>query len=139
MNLVYIDDVVNELILQLESAKAKYTAEEYFSVSPIYTLQLGDIAELIRSFRDSRSNLNIPLVTDTFTKKLYSTYLSYLAIDQFSYSLKMKMDNRGSFTSFSKLSIVDRFQLIYQNHASRKETTGIIQNVKNFWPFRVLE
>ena len=41
-------------------------------------------------------------MTDAFTKKLYSTYLSYLPVDQFSYPLKMNMDNRGSFTEFLK-------------------------------------
>jgi UDP-2-acetamido-2,6-beta-L-arabino-hexul-4-ose reductase len=109
MNLVYIDDVVNELIRQIESGKQPISENKYCSVSPIHTIQLGDIATLISSFRDSRLNLSIPLMTDAFTKKLYSTYLSYLPVDQFSYPLKMNIDSRGSFTEFLKSS--DRGQV----------------------------
>ena len=102
LNLVYIDDVVNELIRQIDAVNQIINKEKYCSVIPIHTIQLGDLAALISSFRDSRSNLSIPVMTDAFTKKLYSTYLSYLPVDQFSYPLKMNMDNRGSFTEFLK-------------------------------------
>ena len=53
---------------------------------------------MLYSFKESRVNLNVPNVGDAFTKKLYSTYLSYLPKDQFGYPLKMNVDNRGSFT-----------------------------------------
>ena len=102
MNLVYIDDVVNEMIRQLEQGDQQKPVEEYFSVSPVHAIQLGDIAQLILKFRDSRSNLSVPDLTDDFIKKLYSTYLSYLPVDQFIYPLKMNVDKRGSFTEFIK-------------------------------------
>jgi len=60
------------------------------------------LADLIKSFKESRANLSIPNMEDALTKKLYSTYLSFLPEDQFSYKLKMNSDHRGSFTEFMK-------------------------------------
>jgi UDP-2-acetamido-2,6-beta-L-arabino-hexul-4-ose reductase len=96
MHLVYIDDVVDELIAAL-SGKEHY--EGKFCVVPtVHTITLGGIVELLYSFKNSRSNLSIADMNDPLTKKLYSTYLSYLPTDQFSYPLKMNVDHRGSFT-----------------------------------------
>lgn len=96
MHLVYIDDVVDELIAAL-SGKEHY--EGKFCVVPtVHTITLGGIVELLYSFKNSRSDLSIADMNDPLTKKLYSTYLSYLPTDQFSYPLKMNVDHRGSFT-----------------------------------------
>ena len=97
MNLVYIDDVVGELIKALEG-NASVDMNGYCYVSVTHTATLGEIADLINSFRESRNDLQIPDMADGFTKKLYSTYLSYLPKESFSYPLKMNIDNRGSFT-----------------------------------------
>ncbi len=98
MNLVYIDDVVNELINALEGKENK---EKVFCFVPeVCTIKLGDIVDLIYSFKESRNERAIPDMSDGFTKKLYSTYLSYLPEDQFAYDLKMNVDERGSFTEF---------------------------------------
>lgn len=98
MKLVYIDDVVQEFINALEGQVNK--VEQYCEVPTVYTKKLGDIVELIYSFKKSREERSIPTMTDAFTKALYSTYLSYLPKDQFSYQLKMNVDHRGSFTEF---------------------------------------
>ncbi|MFC2145662.1 NAD-dependent epimerase/dehydratase family protein, partial [Actinomycetota bacterium] len=100
MNLVYIDDVLEELISVLNSKKN--TIEDYFEVPIVYTITLGEVVDLIYSFKKSREERSIPDMSDVFTKKLYSTYLSYLPKDQFSYELKMNVDDRGSFTEFIK-------------------------------------
>lgn len=100
MNLVYIDDVVNELINALEGNENR--SGDYCEVSLVHTITLGEVADLIYSFRESRQNCSVPHMSDEFTKKLYSTYLSCLPKDQFSYELKMNTDNRGSFTEFIK-------------------------------------
>ncbi|MFT9486560.1 MAG: capsular polysaccharide biosynthesis protein CapF [Tepidibacillus sp.] len=100
MNLVYIDDVVEELINALEGKENKNG--KFCKVSLVYTITLGEIVNLIYSFKKSREDCSIPDMSDAFTKKLYSTYLSYLPKDQFSYDLKMNVDNRGSFTEFIK-------------------------------------
>lgn len=100
LSLCYIDDVVREFINAMEGNPTK--SGNFFTVPVIYNVKLGKVAELIKSFRNSRNNLLIPDMQDSFTKKLYSTYLSYLPEDKFSYPLKMNVDNRGSFTEFIK-------------------------------------
>ena len=57
---------------------------------------------MIKSFKESRENLVLPDVSDDFTKKLYSTYLSYLNQNDFSYSLNTNTDNRGALTELIK-------------------------------------
>ncbi|MGL5207417.1 MAG: capsular polysaccharide biosynthesis protein CapF [Acidaminococcaceae bacterium] len=97
LNLVYIDDVVNELINAMEG-KANKKDDGYSYVETVHAVKLGEIAGLINSFRASREERSIPDMSNSFVKKLYSTYLSYLPADKFSYPLKMNVDNRGSFT-----------------------------------------
>jgi len=100
MTLVYIDDVVRELIAALEGKPAR--VGEFCSVPVEHRITLGEIVDLIYSFKESRGSLQIADLSDEFTKKLYSTYLSYLPVDGFSYPLKMNVDERGSFTEFLK-------------------------------------
>lgn len=107
MNLVYIDDVVEELIHILN--KTNKSDEHFFNVPVTHTSTLGEIVDLIRFFRESRETRAIADMSDALTKKLYSTYLSYLPEDQFSYQLKMNKDQRGSFTEFIKTT--DRGQV----------------------------
>ncbi len=97
MTLVYIDDVVEELIGALVN---KATRKGDFCMVPtVHQLKLGQIVDLLYSFRDQRENLTVPDVTsNAFEKKLYATYLSYLPASKFSYPLKMNIDPRGSFT-----------------------------------------
>ncbi|MFA1642613.1 NAD-dependent epimerase/dehydratase family protein [Chryseomicrobium imtechense] len=104
LNLVYIDDVVNEFIKCLDGMNALYR-----EISVVHKKKLGDIVELLYSFKASRDDKSIPKLDDLFVKKLYSTYLSFLPEDQFSYELKMNVDQRGSFTEFIKT--VDRGQV----------------------------
>ena len=100
MNLVYIDDIMASFINKLKNGTAK--EENFETVDPTHTIQLGDIVKLIEGFKESRKNLLLPDLGDAFTKKLYSTYLSYLPEVKFSYLLKMNTDDRGSFTEFIK-------------------------------------
>ena len=100
MKLVYIDDVENKFINALN---AKENRKDSYCYVPItHEIKLGKIAELLYSFKESRKNLSIPNQQDSFAKKLYATYLSYLPMNEFSYPLKMNVDNRGSFTEFLK-------------------------------------
>jgi len=98
MTLVYIDDVVEELIKGL-SGKENRTGE-LCEVPVVHKIKLGKIVELLESFKKSREDISIPDVSDPFTKKLFSTYLSYLPENNFRYPLKMNVDERGSFTEF---------------------------------------
>ena len=99
MTLDYIDDVVRCFIKTMEEPK-EY--DGYLSVDVQHNITLGEIVELLKSFKKSRENLSIPNMESEITKKLYSTYLSYLPEDKFNYPLKMNVDNRGSFTEFLK-------------------------------------
>lgn len=106
MTLVYIDDVVRELIAALEGNANRVVGlspEKQFCTVPVeHSITLGEIVDLIYSFKESRGSLQVADLSDGFTKKLYSTYLSYLPVDGFSYPLKMNVDERGSFTEFLK-------------------------------------
>ena len=103
MKLVYIDDVVNEFISIIEGKESQENlCKSYCHVEAVYTAKLGEIVDLLKSFKESRLNLSIPDMLDGFVKKLYSTYTSYLPKNEFSYPLKMNTDTRGSFTEFIK-------------------------------------
>ena len=97
MHLVYIDDVVNELIDALEGKE--HHNGNYCEVPTVHEIKLGEIVDLIRSFAEQPKTLMIPDIPDgSFAKKLYSTYLSYLPKEKVAFPLKMNVDDRGSFT-----------------------------------------
>lgn len=97
MHLVYIDDVVNELIDALEGKE--HHSGNYCEVPTVHEIKLGEIVDLIRSFAEQPKTLMIPDIPDgSFAKKLYSTYLSYLPKEKVAFPLKMNVDDRGSFT-----------------------------------------
>ena len=96
LRLIYIDDVVNELLQALSGNPTQ--DGDFCVVNPVHEVTLGKLAELLYSFRDSRKTLSVPELSDAFVKKLHATYLSYLPTDAFSYPLKMNCDVRGSFT-----------------------------------------
>lgn len=111
MNLVYIDDVVEELVNAL-CGKPHMDNEGYCYVPVTHTITLGEIADLLYSFRESRNNLSVPDMTDKgLVKKLYATYLSYLPEKQFCYPLKMNVDDRGSFTEILRTSDRGQFSV----------------------------
>ena len=96
MTLVYIDDLVNEIIGVVhgnEKSDGKYSR-----IQCEYKKTLGEIADMIYSFKKSRDDRSVIDTSDSFTAKLYATYLTYLPEDGFSYPLKMNSDDRGSFT-----------------------------------------
>lgn len=109
MNLVYVDDVVDELIAALDGRENR--KGDYCEVPVVHTITLGGIVELIKSFRQMPENLDVPDLSDAFTKKLYSTYLSYLPADRFCYPLKMNVDVRGSFTEIIRTANRGQFSV----------------------------
>ena len=97
MTLVYIDDVVDELIRALNDEETR--DGKYCKVPIEHKITLGEIVDMLYEFKKSRETKEIPNMTEnSFSKKLYSTYLSYLDINNFAYKLKMNKDARGSFT-----------------------------------------
>ena len=97
MTLCYIDDVMDELLLAL--AGKEHRDGEFCAVPVVHSIKLGEIADMLYSFKEGRCNKQIPDLTEgRFEKKLYSTYLTYLKPEEFSYPLTMNVDARGSFT-----------------------------------------
>lgn len=102
LDLVYIDDLIEEL-LRAVIGKESRDEKGYCYVPEVYHVTLGEIVDLLYKFKESRQTLFIPEMAEgSFSKKLYSTYLSYLDPKDFSYSLKMNIDDRGSFTELVK-------------------------------------
>lgn len=106
--LCYIDDVIHCFINTMQTNSFSLN-HEFSAISPVYNVSLGEIAELLQSFHQSRQTLTLPNFSNQFENKLYATYLSYLPEDSFSYPLTMHKDDRGSFTEF--LRTQDRGQV----------------------------
>ena len=109
MELLYVDDLVDEMINALKGAdhRCEFDGVETvpteggrYCYCPItHKTTLGEIVDLIYSFADQPKTLMIPEIPEnSFAKKLYSTYLSYLPKEKVSFPLKMNVDDRGSFT-----------------------------------------
>ena len=102
LELVYIDDLVDELLDAMEGHPHRADAG-YFCVPVSHPVTLGEIVRLLRSFHDQPQTLLLPQIPDgSFAKKLYSTYLSYLPPEKVAFPLKMNVDARGSFTELLK-------------------------------------
>ncbi len=109
LELLYIDDLVEEMLDALESKEHHCTFDGIdtvlcddgaFCAAPTtHKVTLGEIVSLLESFKAQPQTLQIPAIPDnSFAKKLYSTYLSYLPREKAAFSLKMNVDERGSFT-----------------------------------------
>lgn len=110
MTLVYIDDVVDELIRAITGGENR---DGDFCKIPIeHKITLGEIVDLIYRFKDQPENLVIlEIPSGSFEKKLYSTYLSYLPKEKVAFPLKMNVDNRGSFTELLKTEKCGQFSV----------------------------
>ncbi|WP_442456221.1 polysaccharide biosynthesis C-terminal domain-containing protein, partial [Staphylococcus haemolyticus] len=107
LNLNYIDDVIKEFKNAIEGHPIIENGEP--KVPNVYEVKLETITNLLYEFKEIADKKSLPNTENSFEKCLYSTYLSYLPEDKFSYPLKMNVDNRGSFTEIFKT--VDRGQV----------------------------
>ncbi|MCI9296575.1 MAG: SDR family oxidoreductase [Lachnospiraceae bacterium] len=115
LELLYIDDVINEMLDALEGKEHRcdYTKDElhngleaqpsstgrYCYVPITHNATLGEIVNLLNIFKSMPENLVMPEIPEeSFAKKLYSTYLSYLPVSKISYHFKSNVDSRGNFT-----------------------------------------
>lgn len=113
MNLVYIDDVVDAFIKALDNDVIQ--ENNYCHIQTVHKVKLGKIVEFLNKFKDSRNTLSVPNMTNEFEKDLYSTYLSYIPENLFSYPLKMNVDNRGSFTEIIRTDDRGQFSVNKSN------------------------
>ena len=113
LELLYIDDLVDEMIAALkgEEHHCEFDGVEtvlkedgrYCAVPTTHKVTLGEIVDLLNEFHNQPQTLIIPEIpNDSFAKKLYSTYLSYLPKEKVAFPLKMNIDARGSFTELVK-------------------------------------
>lgn len=109
LELLYIDDLIDGMYDLLENKEIRC---EYDKTNPIikkngkyclipttHNVTLGEVINLLNKFKNQPISLMMPKIpNNSFAKKLYSLYLTYLPVNKFKYSLKMNTDNRGSFT-----------------------------------------
>lgn len=122
LELLYIDDLVEEMMLALTGNEHHC---EYDGLSPVekkdgkycyvpvtHKVTLGEIVDLLNTFKNQTSTLVMPEIPyNSFAKKLYSTYLSYLPKEKTIFPLKMNCDDRGSFTELLKTENCGQFSV----------------------------
>lgn len=122
LELVYIDDLVNEMLDALEGREHRCEFKgietvfcddgRYCNVPTTHKATLGEIVALLESFRRQPETLLMPEIPDnSFAKKLYSTYLSFLPKEKAAFPLNMKCDDRGSFTELLKTADHGQFSV----------------------------
>lgn len=122
LELLYIDDLIEEMMSSLAGKEHRCEYDglavvpdesgKYCFVSMTHRVTLGEIVDLLYKFSNQPKNLIMPEIPEnSFEKKLYSTYLSYLPKDKVSFPLKMNIDNRGSFTELLKTEACGQFSV----------------------------
>ena len=122
LELLYIDDLVAEMLDALEGrehhcefdgVEAVEKADGRYCFAPVtHKATLGQIVELLEAFQAQPQTLQMPEIpADSFAKKLYSTYLSYLPVEKAAFPLKMNVDARGSFTELLKTEKCGQFSV----------------------------
>ncbi len=110
LTFAYIDDVIEEFLSALSGNP--YRSGNYCEIPTVHSSTLGEIADYIYSFREQTSTLQMPEIPEnSFQKKLYSTYLSYLPYEKIAVDLKMNCDERGSFTELLKTANSGQFSV----------------------------
>ena len=122
LELLYIDDLVEEMLDALEGREHRCEFDgirtvlcesgTYCAAPVTHRVTLGEIVGLLESFRDQPQTLMMPEIPEnSFAKKLYSTYLSYLPREKAIFPLKMNVDDRGSFTELLKTANCGQFSV----------------------------
>ncbi len=113
LELLYIDDLVTEMMDVLEGKAHKDEANPaFYRVPTTHRVTLGEIVDLLYTFSQQPKTLMLPEIPDdSFAKKLYSTYLSYLPKEKVSFPLKMNVDARGSFTELLRTEKCGQFSV----------------------------
>jgi UDP-2-acetamido-2,6-beta-L-arabino-hexul-4-ose reductase len=122
LELLYIDDLVDEMLSLLEGkphrcefdgVRTVFSENGRYCAAPVtHRVTLGEIVELLHSFHDQPQSLMMPEIPkNSFAKKLYSTYLSYLPREKAAFPLKMNVDARGSFTELLRTEKCGQFSV----------------------------
>ncbi len=122
LELLYIDDLIDEMIAALEGREHRCEFDgidtvlcengRYCAAPVTHKVTLGEIVELLEAFKAQPATLRMPEIPhNSFAKKLYSTYSSYLPREKVSFPLKMNVDARGSFTELLKTEKCGQFSV----------------------------
>ena len=122
LELLYIDDLITEMLDAIEGKEHRcefdgintvFCKDGKYCNAPItHKVTLGEIVDLLGKFKEQTSTFLMPEIPyNSFAKKLYSTYLSYLPKEKVSFSLKMNEDDRGSFTELLKTEKCGQFSV----------------------------
>lgn len=106
INLVYIDDVVTRFIQVMDGT---VSTQGFVNVEPQYSISVGGLVEQLSAFRDSRTNMISERVGTGLVRALYSTYLSYLPPEHFTYKVPKYEDPRGMFVEMLKTPDAGQF------------------------------
>jgi len=131
LELLYIDDLVDEMIACLKGEEHHCEFDgldvipradgKYCDVPTTHKASLGEIVELLKSFAEQPKSLIIPEIpANSFAKKLYSTYLSYLPKEKVAFSLNTNSDARGSFTELIRTLGNGQFSVNISNPGTTK-------------------
>lgn len=122
LEMLYIDDLVNEMLDALDGKEHRCSFDgltvipdeqgKYCYTPETHNVTLGEIVDLLNEFKQQPKSLIMPSIpNNSFAKKLYSTYLSYLPKNKVAFSLKMNIDDRGSFTELLKTKSHGQFSV----------------------------
>jgi UDP-2-acetamido-2,6-beta-L-arabino-hexul-4-ose reductase len=106
IRLVYVDDVVNDILRRLDS---KWAGMVRPVIKPEFSVTLGELSEQIDAFQKCRISLVSERVGTGFVRALYATYLSYMPVEKFAYSVPVHGDDRGVFVEMLKTPDAGQF------------------------------
>ncbi len=141
LTLVYVDDVIERCMQLMDGAASAFDSDGFALVTPSYEITVGEMACLIQSFKDSRSTLTTERVGKGLVRALYSTYLSYLPVEEFAYAVPSHEDARGTFVEMLKTPDCGQFSYFTAHpgitrgghyHHTKTEKFLVIKGVARF-------
>jgi UDP-2-acetamido-2,6-beta-L-arabino-hexul-4-ose reductase len=109
LTLVYVDDVIQRFVQLMDGAAAAVGLDGFDTVAPQYTSTVGELARQIQAFRDSRTTLMTERVGTGLVRALYASYVSYLPVESFAYTVPLHADPRGVFVEMLKMPDCGQF------------------------------
>ena len=102
VRLVYVDDVIEAFVDLLNTATEQRPGAVFHEIEPIYEIEVGELAQRIQGYKQSRATSVIPPVGVGLDRALYATYVSFLPVESFCYSIEQHVDSRGRFVEMLK-------------------------------------
>ena len=113
LELIYIDDVVEEFIKVMNNHNPSEIVDNICYINPKYKITLGKLVDKLNEFKESMNSIYVPSTGDEFTKKLYSTYISYIPVQKMSIDAYKNEDERGSFTEIARTLSAGQFSISF--------------------------